>query len=143
MMDGAMRGLRSQLFISKHSEVSVMSDPRNYLINRFSSDAKSLRARSATLRDEAARGGSPGPDANASESMAAACDDVVAMLMESAPDKSVSVEIESLLQLLPRLKQLSATHSEVASVRAVYDGAAARIREIEAAERKAQESDGL
>ncbi len=117
-----------------------MSDPRSYLIDRFTSDANALRARAMTLREDKSSGTIPGPDASTSESMASACDNIVTMLTQTVESDDRSIVLSDLLHLTSALKQLSITHSRQPAVRAVYDGAAARIREIEAAERNAGES---
>ena len=114
-----------------------MSDPRSYLIDRFTADSKALRARALMLRADKSGNLIPGPDASTSESMAAACEDIVALIEKSVSKEDSSTVLSDLTQLVPALRELSTAQSHQPAVRAVYDGAAARIREIEAAERNA------
>ena len=116
----------------------MTEDARTYLRHRFTHDATQLRERVAQLRKGT---NMPGPDANTSQRMAEACDEVVAML-ESLPQGADSARIvESLLALVPQLEK-RAQSAAAPPVRAVYMGAATRLREVAAAEAKAAESFG-
>lgn len=112
------------------------SEPRAYLLERFQSDAAALRQRADMLR---ARGSAsidqpPGPDAATSERMARACEDVVAML-EAIPDGSdPSAVLASIAALSPLLDQRAQREAAAPAVRAVYAGAATRIREVQQAD---------
>ena len=111
--------------------------PRAYLLNRFRTDAAALRQRAESLRD-----GPPaaGPDAATSRRMAEACDEVIAML-EAIPDADdASTMLNTLAALIPMLEQRAAAGSSTPPVRAVYAGAATRVREIADAETKHQQS---
>lgn len=121
---------------------------RAYLLDRFRTDALVLRQRAdtlaATARGTVGRGGGraaapvPGPDADTSRRMAAACDIVVEML-EAIPEADDPARaLESIVSLLPLLEHRAAQEAGGAPVRAVYVGAATRIREVEAAEERAQ-----
>lgn len=111
----------------------MTEDARAYLRQRFTNDAAQLRERVDQLRQGTRM---PGPDANTSLRMAEACDDV-ASLVESLP---VGVDSEAivrrLLALLPALER-RAQAAGSPPVRAVYAGAATRVREIAAAESRA------
>ena len=104
--------------------------PRTYLLARFQADAEALRQRAAVLRSGPAL---PGPDSATSSQMADACDHVVAMVTAVAAHDDASIEIASLLGLVPLLEQRAST-SAVPTVRAVFVGAATRIREVRDAE---------
>lgn len=115
----------------------MASEPRAYLLERFRSDAATLRQRAEALRIQRAAAGSqpvPGPDAATSERMAAACDDVVAML-DAIPDGSdQDAVLSSIAALSPLLDQRAQRESGAPAVRAVYAGAATRIREVQQAD---------
>ncbi len=120
-------------------EPTTPVSPRAYLLNRFRTDAAALRQRAESLRD-----GTPaaGPDAATSRRMAEACDEVIAML-EAIPDADdASTMINTLAALIPMLEQRSAAASGTPPVRAVYAGAATRIREIADAETRHHQSHG-
>ncbi|MBL0940236.1 MAG: hypothetical protein IBJ03_15180 [Gemmatimonadaceae bacterium] len=111
----------------------MTEDARTYLRHRFTHDATQLRERVAQMRKGT---NIPGPDANTSQRMAEACDDVVTML-ESLPQHSdPALTVESLLALVPQLEK-RAQGAGVPPVRAVYMGAATRVKEVAAAEAKA------
>jgi hypothetical protein len=114
----------------------MADDPRSYLLNRFTTDAAALRARAAQLA------GKPlpthGPNAAASERMAAACDEIATLI--SALGDLVPEQLTALDHLLPQLTALADSASD-AFVRSVYGGAATRIAEIVRKER-AHESIG-
>lgn len=106
-------------------------DARQYLLDRFVSDAAVLRARAASLR---AGPPVPGPDAPTSAKMAEACDRV-AELIESVPENEPpGIMLQSLATLTLPLEELSRKQSDLPAVRSVYAGAATRIRELLEAE---------
>ncbi len=111
---------------------------RAYLLDRFRSDAVALHQRAASLAS--APRGAPrpgGPDADTSRLMALACEAVVAM-MEAVPEaEDARRALANISALLPLLEHLAAQETGGAPVRAVYVGAATRIREVEAAEARA------
>ena len=111
--------------------------PRAYLLNRFRTDAAALRQRAESLRD-----GLPtaGPDAATSRRMAEACDEVIAMLEAIPEANDASTMINTLAALIPMLEQRASATSGTPSVRAVYAGAATRMREIADAETRHQQS---
>jgi hypothetical protein len=121
----------------------MTSGPRAYLLDRFRTDAAALRQRADALRNAARAGRAsdnmPGPDAVTSERMAAACEDVVAML-SAIPDGSDPVAVLSSIAALSPLLDMRAQR-EVAwpAVRAVYAGAATRIREVQQVEATARD----
>lgn len=108
----------------------MADDPRSYLLDRFTTDAVTLRARAAQLAGKPAP--PHGPNAAASELMAEACDHV-AMLIAELSDH-VSDQLAALDDLLPRLASL-AEGAPDPFVRSVYGGAATRIAEIVSKER--------
>lgn len=108
---------------------------REYLVHRFRGDAQSLRDRLTALQ----RGTKlPGPDAAMSRRMAEACDAVAAMIDSIAPQDSLEEELAALGALVPLLEQRAKANEQAPPVRAVYAGAATRIREVEAAEARAR-----
>ncbi len=112
------------------------SEPRAYLLERFQSDAAALRQRADMLRVRSGPGDErlPGPDAETSERMARACEDVVAML-EAIPDgRDASAVLSSIAALSPLLDQRGEREAATPAVRAVYAGAATRIREVQQAD---------
>lgn len=114
---------------------------REYLMHRFRGDATSLRNRVSAL----AQGTKiPGPDAAMSQRMASACEDVAQMVEAMAPNDDPSAELAALVALIPLLEQRASQHAAQAPVRAVYAGAATRIREVHQAEAssRATTSDG-
>ncbi len=115
----------------------MADDARTYLQQRFTQDAQQLRERVAQLR---AGSSMPGPDAPTSEAMAAACDTVVAMLDALPTHDDVELLIRDLLALVPVLER-HAQNAKQAPVRAVYTGAATRVREVTSAELKALQAD--
>jgi len=107
---------------------------REYLIHRFRGDAQSLRERMSSLQ----RGvNMPGPDAKTSGRMADACDDVVQLLDAIGAHEDVQSELAALVALIPQLEERAKGAGQWPPVRAVYAGAATRIREVEAAEARA------
>ena len=108
---------------------------REYLIHRFRGDAQSLRERMISLQ----RGAKiPGPDAATSARMADACDAVVQALEAIGAHDDIRHELAALAALIPHLEERAKASGQLPPVRAVYAGAATRIREVEAAEAKAQ-----
>ena len=106
---------------------------RDYLVNRFQTDAVVLRERVALL----ARGTKvPGPDAATSSRMADACDEVVAMLLAIASHGDASVELDAIMALVPLLEHRATEQQSNPAIRSVYAGAATRIREVRLAEAK-------
>jgi hypothetical protein len=114
----------------------MADDPRSYLLDRFASDAATLRERAAQLAGKPSP--AHGPDAVASERMAEACDHVGALLTDLS--EHVLEQLAALDELLPRLAAL-AERAEDAFVRSVYGGAATRISDIVAKERAALGTD--
>jgi hypothetical protein len=108
--------------------------PRDYLLDRFRADADALRQRVAALR---AGRPAPGPDAATSERMAAACEEVAAMLAALPESRDADAALAALDALVPLLEQRAGREAKAPAVRAVYAGAATRIREVGAAERRA------
>lgn len=110
---------------------------REYLMHRFRGDAQSLRERMSALQ----RGANiPGPDAATSGRMADACDEVVQLLEGIGAHDDVPGELAALVALIPRLEERAKGGGQLPPVRAVYAGAATRIREVEAAEARADAS---
>ena len=106
---------------------------RDYLAERFQADAEALRERVSSM----ARGAKiPGPDAATSRAMADACERVAAMVQAVVQPDEAAASLEALAALIPLLEQHAASQSHPA-VRAVYAGAATRIREIQAFEANA------
>jgi hypothetical protein len=109
--------------------------PREYLLSRFRTDADTLRQRAESLSSGPPQ---PGPDAVMSRAMATACNDVVAMV-EAIPEQSDAVGmIGTLTALIPLLDVRAAAVKNMPPVRAVYAGAATRIREVADAEARHQ-----
>lgn len=106
--------------------------PRDYLLDRFRADGDTLRQRAAALRRGPAQ---PGPDATTSLQMASACEDVFAMIEALPADAAVSEMLDALSALIPLMEQRAAA-ANVPPVRAVYVGAATRIREVASVERQ-------
>jgi hypothetical protein len=108
---------------------------REYLMHRFRGDAQALRDRIDALK----RGTRiAGPDAATSQRMADACETVVSMIEAIVPHEDLQQELAALVALVPLLEQRARANEQSPPVRAVYSGAATRIREVEAAEAKAQ-----
>ena len=107
----------------------MTASPRRYLAGRFRADAEALHQRASALGAAPARGGPPrgGPDAAMSTRMAVACETVVA-LVEGV--QAGATEGEGLAALIPVLEARAAAHLAEAPVRAVYVGAATRVREV-------------
>ena len=117
--------------------------PRAYLLDRFRTDAAALRQRADALRSAARSGGSlqpvPGPDAATSDRMAAACDDVVAMLTAIPDGSDPAAVLSSIAALSPLLDLKAQRETSSPAVRAVYAGAATRIREVQQVEATARD----
>ncbi len=112
---------------------------REYLVNRFQSDAAVLRERVALM----ARGTKvPGPDAATSSRMADACDEVVAMLLAIASSGDADADLDAIMALVPLLEHRAAEQKSNPAVRSVYAGAATRIREVRSAEAQSSQADG-
>lgn len=112
----------------------MSSDIRDYLIERFRSDAATLRQRAATIA--AANKPAPGPDAPVSRAMADACDEV-ASLSEKLPERASVAEIVAALEaMLPALTTCAnqPAAQKTPAVKSVYIGASKRIQELIAAE---------
>ena len=112
-----------------------MSDEaRQYLLERFLSDAKTLRSRAASLgvsRPPA------GPDAATSTRMAEACDRVAALIRSLPANEPPGIMLQSLATLALPLEDLARESADSPAVRSVYVGAATRIRELLAKEASA------
>jgi hypothetical protein len=118
----------------------MSATPREYLVDRFASDAIVLRERVALL----ARGTTvPGPDLATSRRMAAACDEVADMLRAIAETGDATTELDALGALIPLLEARAAAQQGTPAVRSVYAGAATRIREVRDAEARAAEAHAL
>jgi hypothetical protein len=115
----------------------MADDARTYLQQRFTQDAQQLRERVAQLR---AGSSMPGPDAATSDAMAKACDTVVAMLDALPAHDDVEPLIRDLLALVPVLER-HAQNATQPPVRAVYTGAATRVREVTSAEQRALDNE--
>ena len=112
---------------------------REYLANRFQTDAAVLRERVALM----ARGTKvPGPDAATSSRMADACDEVVALLLAIVSNGDANAELDAIMALVPLLEHRAAEHLLNPAVRSVYAGAATRIREVRSAEAQSSQADG-
>jgi hypothetical protein len=113
----------------------MTADPRSYLLDRFRTDAETLRARAAQLAGKPAP--THGPDAAASHRMADACDHISALL-EALPE-DVAGQLEALEQITMQLKPL-VERAPDPFVRSVYGGAATRIADIVTRERSADDA---
>ena len=110
---------------------------RDYLVERFESDAAMLRERVAVL----ARGTKvAGPDAATSRGMADGCEEVAAMLRAIVSTGEASRDLEAVMALVPLLEHRAAEPKLLPAVRAVYVGAATRIREVWLAEARLAEA---
>jgi hypothetical protein len=110
---------------------------RDYLVERFESDAAMLRERVAVL----ARGTKvAGPDAATSRGMADGCEEVAAMLRAIVSTGDASRDLEAVMALVPLLEHRAAESKLLPAVRAVYVGAATRIREVWLAEARLAEA---
>ncbi|AMW05458.1 hypothetical protein [Gemmatimonas phototrophica] len=111
---------------------------REYLRHRFRGDADALRERVTAMQ----RGSKlPGPDAATSRKMADACEDVVTMLDSVAAHEDAAAELVGIVALVPQLEQKARDTATLPPVRAVYAGAATRIREVQDAEATASHAD--
>jgi hypothetical protein len=121
--------------------------PRAYLLERFRTDAAALRQRADALRSASGTGARPtdgtppvpGPDAAMSERMAAACEDVVAMLSAIPDGSDPAAVLSSIAALSPLLDMKAQREASFPGVRAVYAGAATRIREVQQVEATARD----
>jgi hypothetical protein len=104
----------------------MSDDPVTYLLDRFATDATTLRARADMLAGQPAP--PHGPDAAASRAMADACEEVITLLHGVESDSEDTL-LESLEALGPELHAL-AERAKSDFVRSVYAGAATRITEI-------------
>jgi len=104
----------------------MSDDPLTYLLDRFATDATTLRARAAHLAGKNAP--EHGPDSDASLRMAEACEDVLALLNDLSAESDDEM-LDALDDLGPELHALSERATD-AFVRSVYGGAATRISEI-------------
>lgn len=112
---------------------------RAYLLDRFRSDALVLRQRADALAAAPRNAKVAGPDAETSRRMAQACDNVVEMI-EAVPEaEDPERALANICALLPLLEHHAAQEKGGPPVRAVYVGAATRIREVEAAETRARQ----
>ncbi len=112
---------------------------RAYLLDRFRSDADVLRQRADALAVAPGNAKVAGPDAATSKRMAQACD-VVVQMIEAVPEAEDPVRaLANISALLPLLEHHAAQEQHAPPVRAVYVGAATRIREVEAVEARARE----
>lgn len=104
----------------------MSDDALTYLLDRFATDAVTLRARTDLLRGKPAP--EHGPDGNASREMAEACEQVIAMLkdLEQQSDEAL---LDALDALGPELHALS-ERAPNDFVRSVYGGAATRIEQV-------------
>ena len=112
----------------------MSSDIRSYLVERFRSDAETLRQRAAAIAS--APKPPAGPDASLSRRMADACDEV-ANLAELLPTEcSVEEMLVALRGLVPELNRLANAPelNTVPAIRSVYAGAATRVQELITAE---------
>jgi hypothetical protein len=113
---------------------------RDYLVNRFQTDAVVLRERVALM----ARGTKvPGPDAATSSRMADACEEVVAMLLAIASHGDADAELDAIMALVPLLEHRATAQQATPPVRSVYAGAATRIREVRSAEAQSSPADRI
>lgn len=117
-----------------------MSDIREYLLDRFTTDASTLRQRADALRG--APKPSAGPDAVLSAAMADACDHVVALVEQLPVDAPVDAMLDSLKALVPKLMQIAASPeaSKSPAIRAVYVGACTRAQELIAKESRMEDT---
>ncbi len=104
----------------------MADDPRTYLLDRFATDATTLRSRAEMLAGRPAP--EHGPDAQASRAMADACDEVIAMLNGITAETDADL-LDALDTLGPKLHSEAEDQSN-AFVRSVFAGAAARIEDI-------------
>lgn len=117
----------------------MSGSPRRYLAGRFRADAAALHRRAETLAS--ARDGRPsgGPDAAASTRMAVACETVAAMVEAVAVGAD---EPAALAALIPLLEQRAAAAASDGHERAVFAGAATRLREVLAADTRPTQGEG-
>ena len=121
----------------------MSADIREYLLDRFNTDAATLRQRAHSLKGETKL--SPGPNAALSTAMAEACDHVVALAEQLPQHAPVDVMLDALKVLVPKLIQIANSPAVAASpnIRAVYMGACTRAQELIAAETNATETDAV
>ncbi len=104
----------------------MADDPRTYLLDRFATDATTLRARAELLAGKPAP--EHGPDSESSLAMAQACDEVIALLNDLTVETEHQL-LDALDTLGPELHSQAEDESN-AFVRSVYAGAATRIEDI-------------
>ena len=104
----------------------MADDPRTYLLDRFATDATTLRSRADMLAGKPAP--EHGPDSATSRAMAKACDEVIALL-NNLPFEGEDELLNALDKLGPELHSQAEDESN-AFVRSVYAGAAVRIEDI-------------
>lgn len=104
----------------------MTAHPTAYLIDRFTTDASTLRARAAQLAGQQAP--PHGPSAESSARMADACEEVLALL-GSASAEDILAALDALNALRPTLDARALSAADP-FVRSVYAGAAARIADI-------------
>jgi hypothetical protein len=102
---------------------------RGYLVGRFRADAAALHQRATALGGAAGERRSGGPDAAMSTRMAVACE-AVAALVEGIPEGTEAPG--ALAALIPQL-EARAAQAGAGAERAVFAGAATRVREVLAA----------
>ena len=114
-------------------------DIREYLLDRFRTDAATLRERADSLNSVTKP--SPGPNAALSTAMADACDHVVALAEQLPEHAPVGVMLEALRVLVPKFLHVANSPEAAAlpAIRAVYMGACTRAQELIAAETNASE----
>ena len=81
-----------------------------------------------------------GPDAATSRGMADGCEEVAAMLRAIVSTGEASRDLEAVMALIPLLEHRAAEPKLLPAVRAVYVGAATRIREVWLAEARLAEA---
>jgi hypothetical protein len=112
---------------------------REYLLDRFQTDAAVLRERVSLM----ARGTKvPGPDAKTSSQMADACDEVASMLLAIVSNGDAEAALDAIMALVPLLEHRADEQKSNPAVRSVYAGAATRIREVRSAEAQSSQADG-
>ncbi len=104
----------------------MSDDPLTYLLDRFATDATTLRARAEQLAGKPAP--AQGPDADDSRRMAEACEDVLALLNDITVEDDEEM-LDALEALGPELQTLAERSAEP-FLRSVYAGAAMRLDEV-------------
>ena len=121
----------------------MSADIREYLTDRFRSDASTLRERANAL--QASKKPVVGPDAALSFAMAHACEEVAALAELLPEHASLDAMMVALNTLLPTLNARAndPALAKTPAVRAVYAGAATRVQEVIAAEARAAEAESV